>query len=272
MGKNRERILWMCLMLRYLRNKDLIKQSLLDEVTIIGAGGIASALVTILAQMGFKKFHIWDDDKLEEHNLSTTAYPEAFLGCSKVECATNAIFAHQGDAEITQHITRWEPGDYLSDIVLLTPDNMETRLDVHMDWKRNTNRKALIDMRMGALTMEVISVEKDNDNFGKTWQPSNKISDEACTAKHTIFTANVVAGLGASQLFNVLHNRSYWQYIRQSLAPLSFGREYPINKINNEVKDGFKKAKEKDSVSKSINNALVRTTQGRQDNNVEQIR
>jgi len=117
--------------------------------------------------------------------------------------------------------------------------------------------------------MEVISVEKDNDNFGKTWQPSDQISDEACTAKHTIFTANVVAGLGASQLFNVLHNRSYWQYIRQSLAPLSFGREYPINKINNEVKDGFEKNQKKDSVSKPLNTALVRTTQGRQDNYVE---
>ena len=256
-------------MLRYLRNKDLIKQSLLDEVTIIGAGGIASALVTILAQMGFKKFHIWDDDKLEEHNLSTTAYPEHLLGLYKVECAAVSINQFNEEADITQYVKRWEPGDYLSDIVLLTPDNMETRLDVHMDWKRNDNRRALIDMRMGALTMEVISVEKDNDNFGKTWQPSNKISDEACTAKHTIFTANIVAGLGASQLFNVLHNRSYWQYIRQSLAPLSFGREYPINKINNEVKDGFKKSKEKDSVSKSLNTTLVRTTQGRQDNYVE---
>jgi len=256
-------------MLRYLRNKDLINQSLLNEVTIIGAGGIASALVTILAQMGFKKFHIWDDDKLEEHNLSTTAYPEDYIGYTKVECAAKMIHMYDKSIDVTMCIKRWEPGDYLSDIVLLTPDNMETRLDVHMDWKRNKNRRALIDMRMGALTMEVISVEKDNDNFGKTWQASDQISDEACTAKHTIFTANIVAGLGASQLFNVLHNRSYWQYIRQSLAPLSFGREYPINKINNEVKDGFKKDKEKDSVSKSLNNALVRTTQGRQDNYVE---
>ena len=257
-------------MLRYLRNKDLINQSLLDEVTIIGAGGIASALVTILAQMGFKKFHIWDDDKLEEHNLSTTAYPESMLGEAKVTCATSSIYMHQSGANVTQYIKRWEPGDYLSDIVLLTPDNMETRLDVHMDWKRNNNRRALIDMRMGALTMEVISVEKDNDNFGKTWQPSNKISDEACTAKHTIFTANIVAGLGASQLFNVLHNRSYWQYIRQSLAPLSFGREYPINKIT-EVKDnGVEKSQNKASIGKSRHNAVVRTTQGRQDNYAEQ--
>lgn len=256
-------------MLRYLRNKDLIKQSLLEEVTIIGAGGISSALVTILAQMGFDKFHIWDDDTLEEHNLSTTAYPEAFLGNEKAICASNMIAQYNQKADVNLYLKKWEPGCPLSDIVLLTPDNMETRLDVHMDWRRNLDRKALIDMRMGALTMEVISVDKDNDNFGKTWQPSNKISDEACTAKHTIFTANVVAGLGASQLFNVLHNRPYWQYIRQSLAPLSFGREYPINKINNEVKDGFEKNKEKDSVSKSLNNALVRTTQGRQDNYVE---
>ena len=260
-------------MLRYLRNKDLIKQSLLDEVTIIGAGGIASALVTILAQMGFKKFHIWDDDKLEEHNLSTTAYPEKFLGKSKVECAANMVYQYDKNAGVAMYIKRWEPGCYLSDIVLLTPDNMETRLDVHMDWKQNDNRRALIDMRMGALTMEVISVDKDNDNFGKTWQPSDKISDEACTAKHTIFTANIVAGLGASQLFNVLHNRSYWQYIRQSLAPLSFGREYPINKINNEVTiNGTKESQEKTSVDKSRHSVIVRTTQGRQDNNAKQVR
>ena len=257
-------------MLRYLRNKDLINQSLLDEVTIIGAGGIASALVTILAQMGFKKFHIWDDDKLEEHNLSTTAYPEEFLGLNKAECAMNMIYKFNKEAEITTYITRWEPGYDLSDIVLLTPDNMETRLDVHMDWKRNDNRRALIDMRMGALTMEVISVDKDNDNFGKTWQPSNKISDEACTAKHTIFTANIVAGLGASQLFNVLHNRSYWQYIRQSLAPLSFGREYPINKITEVKNNGTEKSEVKTSVDKSRHNVIVRTTQGRQNNNAKQ--
>tara|TARA_X000001388_G_C2219091_1_gene118509 strand:+ start:354 stop:1130 length:777 start_codon:yes stop_codon:yes gene_type:complete len=257
-------------MLRYLRNKDLINQSLLGEVTIIGAGGIASALVIILAQMGFKKFHIWDDDKLEEHNISTTAYPENYVGRIKVKCAENMILWHQKGAKIHTYFKKWEPGSYLSDIVLLTPDNMETRLDVHMDWKRNKNRKALIDMRMGALTMEVISVDKDNDIFGKTWKPSNKISDEACTAKHTIFTANVVAGLGASQLFNVLHNRSYWQYIRQSLAPLSFGREYPVNKINNEVENGAKESESKTSVSKSQHNAIVRTTKGRQNNYAKQ--
>ena len=256
-------------MLRYLRNKDLINQSFLGEITIIGAGGIASALVTILAQMGFKKFHIWDDDKLEEHNLSTTAYPETFLGLDKVNCASEMIYKFNNKADITQYVHKWEPGNYLSDIVLLTPDNMETRLDVHMDWKQNDNRRALIDMRMGALTMEVISVEKDNDIFAKTWQPSNKISDEACTAKHTIFTANIVAGLGASQLFNVLHNRSYWQYIRQSLAPLSFGREYPVNKII-EVENGNKESQNKASIDKSRHSVIIRTTQGRKNNNAQQ--
>ena len=53
---------------RYLRNSTLINQSYLDELTIIGAGGVGSALVMNAAIMGFKRIHIWDFDNLEPHN------------------------------------------------------------------------------------------------------------------------------------------------------------------------------------------------------------
>ena len=52
---------------RYLRNSTLINQSYLDELTIIGAGGVGSALVMNAAIMGFKRIHIWDFDTLENH-------------------------------------------------------------------------------------------------------------------------------------------------------------------------------------------------------------
>ena len=42
-----------------------------------------------------------------------------FLGFNKVECAASNIYAHQKDADITLNVKRWEPRDYLSDIVLL---------------------------------------------------------------------------------------------------------------------------------------------------------
>ena len=72
---------------RFLRNKDLIDQKNLEELTIIGAGGVGSALILSAAIMGFKKIHVWDFDVLEEHNFSTTMYPSSYLGESKTEAA-----------------------------------------------------------------------------------------------------------------------------------------------------------------------------------------
>ena len=76
---------------RFIRNKDLIDQKLLKSVSVIGAGGVGSMLIPCAAMMGFKKFVLWDDDKLEEHNLSTTAYPDSMIGKPKVEAATESM-------------------------------------------------------------------------------------------------------------------------------------------------------------------------------------
>ena len=72
---------------RYLRNKDLIDQSKLKNVTVIGAGGIGSALLQNATIMGFSPMTVWDDDTLEEHNLSTTSWPQEYIGKSKLEAA-----------------------------------------------------------------------------------------------------------------------------------------------------------------------------------------
>ena len=76
---------------RYLRNKDLIDQSRLDKITVIGAGGIGSALLQNAAIMGFKEITVWDPDMLEEHNLSTTSWPEQFLNMPKVAAAETIL-------------------------------------------------------------------------------------------------------------------------------------------------------------------------------------
>ena len=74
---------------RFLRNKDLIPQSKLDHIGLVGLGGIGSQLVPLLSIMGWKKMTGWDHDVLEEHNLSTTMFPQGALGKSKAEVAEN---------------------------------------------------------------------------------------------------------------------------------------------------------------------------------------
>jgi len=209
---------------RFMRNKKLIKQSLLNEVTIIGAGGVGSALIANCAIMGFSHIHVWDFDILEEHNLSTTMYPEEYLGFKKVDAAEKQALFYNKNTKVHKHAEPWETGKYLSPLTMMAPDNMEVRMSVYTDWYLN-KRGFLIDMRMGALTMEIVTASPEHDNFNNTWKPSADIADEECTAKHTIFTAAVISGFGLNQAFNCLHGMQYYQYIWGSLSPLSFRKE-----------------------------------------------
>ena len=209
---------------RFLRNKDLIDQQVLDKATIIGAGGIGSSLVRCAAIMGFRQLTIWDYDTLEEHNLSTTTFSEEFLSKPKAETAAT-IASRYGCENAIGRNQPWSTGQSLDNIVFMCPDNMEVRMGVYRSWSQLPDRKLLIDMRMGALTMEIITVTKEYDNFRESWQPSKNIPDEECTAKHTIFTGSLSSGTGLSQAFQVLNNRPYYAYIWMSLAPVSLKRE-----------------------------------------------
>ena len=246
---------------RYLRNKDLISQRRLTSVSIIGAGGVGSALVIGAAMMGFKRIHIWDFDTLEDHNLSTTMYPETCLGLSKVDAAQEMGLLFNKEVKVIPHNIAWDESCELKDVVFMAPDNMEIRFRVHNIWKKKATRKALIDMRMGALTSEVITVDKDNDCFISTWKPSDQIEDEPCTAKHTIFTAMNVSSVGLAQAFNLLHGMPYFQYIWTSLAPVSFRKERLILNQNKEQNDKEREAKSHLYESGVPSN--LRTTQGR---------
>jgi len=213
---------------RFMRNVDLINQKHLDAVTIIGAGGIGSALVTNAAIMGFKYMDIWDFDVLEEHNLSSTTYPVKHLNRSKAHAAE--VQAKEYGAPLARGYNEpWTSDQPLRNKVFLGPDNMEVRREVYAKWLDNPEREFLIDMRMGALSMEIITVTKTNDYFLEDWLPSNAIEDEPCTAKHTIFTASVSSGLGLTQAFKVLSGRPYYAYIWMSLSPISLRRKHLIN-------------------------------------------
>ena len=131
---------------KFLRNKDLIDQSKLDEVTIVGLGGIGSAVVTLASAMGFSKIRGYDDDLLEEHNLSTCVYPHTFVGKSKAYAARETALAH-GCPNVQMDESKWTLGSDLplANKVIMGPDNMDARMDVYRGWIENPDREWLID-------------------------------------------------------------------------------------------------------------------------------
>lgn len=61
-------------------------------VHLIGAGGINNSVGSVLAKMGIREIHIWDDDVLEERNCPTeVAYSYRMAGNYKIDAMADAI-------------------------------------------------------------------------------------------------------------------------------------------------------------------------------------
>ena len=206
---------------RFLRNKDLIPQKKLTKIGIVGLGGIGSQLVPLLSIMGFDSIHGWDFDTLEEHNLSTTMYPQGALGKTKAEVAGNIakLYAAKPD-KMHFHNEYYDESSATMPNMIVCTDDMESRLVAYNKWLEQDNRKLFLDLRMGAMAMEIVTTTKEQDSYLDTWVPTHTVTQEPCTMKHTIFTASIVGGLGVDQVFNVLAGAPYYQYIWCGLMPL----------------------------------------------------
>jgi len=212
---------------KHLRNQDLIPQERLDEITIVGLGGIGSAVVQLLAIMGFDFIRGYDNDNMEQHNFGTTLYPESWYDRdgrnTKAEFADRIAENYGGEDVETQMLVEkfTGTGQVLSDKTIVCTDDMTSRKCVYESWLERESRQVFIDMRMDALTMSCITITRNSDVYDKYWFPNGGSGDQApCTMKHTIFCANLIAGIGVTQLFNYLTERPFYQYIWQGLSPL----------------------------------------------------
>ena len=214
---------------RFLRNKDLIPQEKLDSIEVIGLGGIGSSVVSLLTLMGFREIKVWDYDKLEEHNLSTSVYPEHYLGQHKADAAEQTAKMYNSDVQIIRMTDKYKHWTELQSKVILCPDNMETRIDVYEQWKfswgnsqsiaHDDKDSFLIDCRMDALSMELVTANMNVDNWMDHFKNGDEIEDAPCTMKHTIFTSSIIAGHAVGQVFNLLANKPWYDYIWIGLLP-----------------------------------------------------
>ena len=197
---------------RFMRNSTLIPQDKLKDIEVIGLGGTGSAVIMGASLMGFKHIKAWDNDIFSEHNGSTTLYPPDSVGQPKAKLAEQTCEKY-GTPSYEMKQAHWTPEDGIGPRVIITVDDMEVRKEIYKIWKANNDRDWLIDLRMGALSYEVITVCKDNDNYMDYWKPSAEIQEEVCTAKHTIFTAFAVASAGLAQTHKMVIKTVYNEYV-----------------------------------------------------------
>ena len=99
------------------------------RVDIIGAGATGSRIVLSLAKLGVENIHVWDFDKVEEHNIANQIYGLENIGEPKVRALADVIKKSTGTA-ITAHDERVDGSKQLGEAVFLLTDTMESRKEI----------------------------------------------------------------------------------------------------------------------------------------------
>ncbi len=212
---------------RYSRIADIIpadKVKMLD-CTIIGVGAIGRQVALQLASIGVEKFRLIDFDLVDESNISTQGYYEQDLDRDKVDALADNLRLINAAAEVDAVCDKYVKGFPVSSVVFSCVDNIETRQELFRGLRGNA--ELYIDGRMGAQVCRVLSCydKASWKHYQSTLFPASEAFREPCTAKSTIFCANIAAGFMVSQ---------YAQWLKDCI----FEKDFTVNIFTKELMNG----------------------------------
>jgi sulfur carrier protein ThiS adenylyltransferase len=188
---------------RYSRQRDIIPQERLAacRATVIGVGAIGRQVALQLAAMGISWLQLVDFDQVEPSNLASQGFLEGDLGKFKVDAA--AELCCQINNGLQPHLNavaaRFRRSMAIGNVLFCCVDQIETRRQI---WDA-VQRKAefFCDGRMAAEVLRVVTVadSASRQQYPQTLFSSREAYAGSCTAKATIYCANVAGGLMLSQ-------------------------------------------------------------------------
>jgi molybdopterin-synthase adenylyltransferase len=190
---------------RLRRQQDLVPTDRLTDltVTVIGVGAIGRQAALQLAAIGVRSLHLIDFDVVDETNITTQGYAAEDVGKLKVTATNEAVL--RLDPSIAVQVTndRYRPRQALSSVVFCCVDSISARSAIWRSVQHGC--RFWSDGRMLAETIRVLTVA---DQQGRSHYPSTLFQQaEAqtgqCTARSTIYSANIAAGL-------MLHQFARW--------------------------------------------------------------
>jgi sulfur carrier protein ThiS adenylyltransferase len=186
---------------RYSRQRDLVPPERLAacKATVIGVGAIGRQVALQLAAMGIPWLQLVDFDSVEESNLASQGYLQDDLGRPKVEATADLCHQVNHMLEIHSLNTRFRRSMEIGNVVFCAVDKIDVR---RLIWDAVKDKVDFwVDGRMSA---EVLRVLVACDPPGRKHYPTTLFAAEeafagSCTAKTTIYCANIAAGLMLAQ-------------------------------------------------------------------------
>jgi sulfur carrier protein ThiS adenylyltransferase len=191
---------------RDVRQRDLVPPQKLEacHALVIGVGAIGRQVALQLASTGIRQLTLVDHDKVDVVNLAPQGYTPHDLNLFKVEATArccqklNLEISVQTVAErFRRSSTVWRSDQQL--VAFCCVDSISTRKLV---WDALRHAAAFfVDARMSGEVIRVLASGRpaSEDHYPTTLLEQAEAYAGACTAKSTIYTASIAAGLMLGQ-------------------------------------------------------------------------
>lgn len=190
--------------MEFLRQLDMVRPEALETpIHLVGCGGIGSFAALALGKLGCSNVHLYDDDRVEEHNVPNQLFRLTDVGRPKVEVLAEILEAFTG-IRARRHVRRLD-GERLQGIVVSGVDSMVTRKTL---WVRCVRHRAgiplYLDGRLGAEVCRLYAIRPADPDDVRLYEGSLYEDSQAvplsCTAGAIIYTGFAMASLMADQV------------------------------------------------------------------------
>lgn len=190
---------------RFSRQRDLVPTERLQAltVTVIGVGAIGRQVALQLAAMGTRRLRLIDFDTVELTNVTTQGYRQTDLGMSKVMATERSILEIDPAIDVTTIADRFRPRHATRDAVFCCVDSISTRAAI---WRAvQPTAQFWCDGRMLGEVLRILTVSEGSgrEHYRETLFDQSAAQSGSCTARSTIYTASIAAGM-------MLHQFSRW--------------------------------------------------------------
>ncbi len=209
---------------RNIRQRELVPPDKLAKmpVTVVGVGAIGRQVALQLVAMGVSEIQLVDFDYVAVENLAPQGFFPKNIGRPKVEAVADICLDINPEINITTANQKFRSIQFTVGAFFCCVDKIATRRTIFNSVSKRAD--FFVDGRMSAEYLRVLTV---HDKKSREYYPTTLFSESEayrgpCTAKSTIYCANVAAGIMVSQF-------------AQWLRGYPIDKDIDVNLLTNEI-------------------------------------
>lgn len=189
---------------------------------IIGCGAIGSTVAELLARQGVENFILWDEDKVESHNIVNQLYINNDIGNSKTKALSEILLNINPQIKIKEK--PFYKNEMLNGYVFSCVDSIEIRKNIVKNNFKNNSIIALFDFRMTLLEGQHYAADWSNIKHKENLLKSMDFTDEeanentpvtACGFQMSVApTVRIISAYGVANFTNYVNNTPIKTFIQ----------------------------------------------------------